>query len=211
MIIPAFASPAVVLLATVALGLASSWEGMSEEGDDAVLEGMLAAGGAPHEDLAVPGPGAGGGGTREAMDETVAIALSNVPEPGRIPRQPDALGGHGSEAGDGRRPLLRELPAGCGADLVVMEWVEFLVAVGGRAGARRAIGYYETAGWLGPGVAERLREFVAGLPGDASVADGGGEDLLSADHHSTSLTYIDRLTGDGRRGRDDGTEGRTDG
>jgi archaellum component FlaD/FlaE len=96
----------------------------------------------------------------------------------------------------GEKPYLRELPSGYVSDLLVMEWVEFLVTESSPAGAHRAITYYENVGWVGHRAADQLREFVDGHP-EASVDDEAGTDgALTMDHHTTSLRYVARITGD---------------
>jgi len=106
-------------------------------------------------------------------------------------RQPVTSGG-----GD-EKPYLRELPSGYVSDLLVMEWVEFLVTESSPAGAHRAITYYENVGWIGHRAADQLREFVDGHP-EAAVEedDASGTDALTMDHHTTSLRYVARITGD---------------
>jgi len=130
----------------------------------------------------------------EPMDRNVASALAAGPggETERpTPGRPRSRGAPGRE-----KPYLREVPGGYVADLIVMEWVEFLVTVGGADGAHRAITYYENVEWLVPAAADQLREFVEGHPEATEAPEDDGGDPLSMDHHTRSLRYIARLNGD---------------
>lgn len=48
-------------------------------------------------------------------------------------------------------PLLAALPEGYAAEVLVMEWLADLVGAAGPAGALKAVAYYETIDWIGPG------------------------------------------------------------
>jgi len=100
---------------------------------------------------------------------------------------------------DGRRPHLDSLPDGYASDVVVMEWLEFLVDQGGVDGAARTIAYYESIGWLGEAAAEDLQTYLGGF-GEAT-AEGlpdpetvEARSPLSVQCHRTSLRYVSRLS-----------------
>ncbi|AGN00419.1 flagella protein [Salinarchaeum sp. Harcht-Bsk1] len=119
-------------------------------------------------------------------------ASQPAPQPPRTGARQPAMGGAGGE-----KPYLRELPSGYVSDLLVMEWIEFLVTESSPSGAHRAITYYENVGWIGHRAADQLREFVDGHP-EASVDEDepAGTGALTMDHHTTSLRYVARITGD---------------
>jgi flagellar protein FlaE len=76
--------------------------------------------------------------------------------------------------------------------MIVVEWLEYLTDASGYRETARAIDYYEDIEWIGPGVAEDLREYLRGF----DDVDGGG-DGLTIDDHTTSLEYISQLDGTG--------------
>lgn len=95
------------------------------------------------------------------------------------------------------KPYLDTLPGGYVVDLVVMEWLEFLVGEFGPEEAVRTIEYYERIEWISEPVSEQLLAFLEGL---ADVEPGAGDELgpveLDIDDHIQSLTFISQLTGD---------------
>ncbi len=95
----------------------------------------------------------------------------------------------------GRRdPYLRSLPEGYVGDLLVMEWLEFLVETATVTDAARAIQYYERIDWVSPSVADQLRDFLSGFGQvDRNVVVRPGTEHLDRDHHTTSLRYILQL------------------
>jgi len=118
----------------------------------------------------------------------------------------DATGGQSAaetrpanDSGSGldSKPYLAELPKGYVADLVVMEWLEFLVVEFGPEDAVRTIEYYEDIGWISESVEEELLSFVSGFADVESVEPGEtGPATLEIDDHIQSLTFLSQLTGD---------------
>ncbi len=102
-------------------------------------------------------------------------------------QRPAAVDGE-DEAGEGK-PYLGTLPEGFAADLVIVEWLEFLVSEGGVRETASAIDYYETIDWIDEDVAGALQEYLRGF-------DGGESGTLTVDHHARSLNYIGQLNGD---------------
>jgi len=95
-----------------------------------------------------------------------------------------------------RKPYLTELPGDYVGDLLVMEWLEFLVSAGDVTDAVRAVSYYERIEWVSPAAADRLREFLSGFGTvDRNLVDRPGTDHLGRDHHTRSLRYITQLNG----------------
>ena len=105
--------------------------------------------------------------------------------------------GVGRPDGESRRPHLAVLPDGYASDVVVMEWLEFLVDRGGVDGAARTIAYYESIGWLGDAAAEDLQTFLSGFGEPADRPDPETVEPhspLSVQCHRTSLQYVSRLS-----------------
>lgn len=95
------------------------------------------------------------------------------------------------------KPFLKSLPAGYGAELLVMEWLEYLVQHSSVSDTLQAIRYYRNIEWISDAVAEDLRTVLGGINGrqDPTRTDGAGPPNLSIEHHEASLTYIHELTG----------------
>lgn len=96
-----------------------------------------------------------------------------------------------SAATDGGKPYLATLPSSFASDLIVVEWLEFLLQQAGHREAARAIDYYETIDWIDEDVAEGLQEVLRGFDDDS-----GGDGGLTIDHHTRSLQYISQLDDD---------------
>ncbi|WP_254830939.1 FlaD/FlaE family flagellar protein [Haloglomus salinum] len=144
--------------------------------------------GALDEDMGRGGPEADEAFDTEGLDEVVAD------DAGATTTDTAA-----SDHSDGRRPHLDALPDGYASDVVVMEWLEFLVDQGGVDGAARTIAYYESIGWLGEAAAEDLQTYLGGF-GEAAAEDlpdpepVEARSPLSVQCHRTSLRYVSRLS-----------------
>jgi hypothetical protein len=88
------------------------------------------------------------------------------------------------------RPYLRALPGGLTTELVVLEWLEGLVARAGCDGAADALAYYADIDWLTEGAADHLQDYLAGLQEPSTEPPG-----LTTEDHRTSLRYLVRLAG----------------
>lgn len=96
----------------------------------------------------------------------------------------------------GEKPYLSTLPAGYTEDLIVLEWIEYLVEASDPQTAHQALTYYERIGWIGSDAADQLRAFLTGHPDAAEeYTTTGRPSKLTTDHHSKSLQYIARLDG----------------
>jgi len=94
-----------------------------------------------------------------------------------------------ADAADDGKPYIGTLPDGFAAELIVVEWLEFLVSEAGVRETARAIDYYEDIDWIDEGVAEDLQSYLRGF-------EGGGDGTLTIDHHTQSLEFIGQLNGD---------------
>jgi flagellar protein FlaE/flagellar protein FlaC len=102
-----------------------------------------------------------------------------------------------ANSGQGDKPYLAELPNGYVSDLVVMEWLEFLVTEFGPEDAVRTVEYYGDIGWISESVEEDLLAFVSGFADVDSVeTEETGPATLEIGDHIRSLTFLSRLTGD---------------
>ncbi|MCO8245252.1 MULTISPECIES: FlaD/FlaE family flagellar protein [unclassified Haladaptatus] len=95
-----------------------------------------------------------------------------------------------------QKPYLATLPAGYIVDLVVMEWLEFLVEEFGSEDAVRTIGYYEDIDWISEPVEEQLLGFARGIADVSDVDTDATPATLSVDDHIRSLSFMSQLTGD---------------
>ncbi|GAB7009660.1 FlaD/FlaE family flagellar protein [Halorubrum trueperi] len=152
-----------------------------DDGVDAFDEGMSTAG--PAENGHEPDPQSGrgqrpGGDPAEASGDGFEYV-----------REDDLSGTRG-------KPYLTELPGDYVGDLLVMEWLEFLVSESDVTDAVRAINYYERIEWVGPAAAARLRDFLSGFGTiDRNIVDRSGTDRLVREHHTRSLRYVTQLNG----------------
>lgn len=89
-------------------------------------------------------------------------------------------------AGGAERPYLPTLPGSGVGTRLVLDWLSYLVGVGGRSNARDALAFYERVDWLGADAEEALVAHLGGFPPD----DGSP---LGAGHHRTSLLFVARL------------------
>lgn len=95
-----------------------------------------------------------------------------------------------SDSPDAEKPYLRGLPDGYVADLLVLEWLEYLVDTAGYTEAERAIDYYEAIEWIDDAGAEQLKAFMEGF----DTIDDEETPRLSISHHTQSLRYICQLS-----------------
>jgi flagellar protein FlaE/flagellar protein FlaC len=101
------------------------------------------------------------------------------------------------QSGLDSKPYLAELPSGYVADLVVMEWLEFLVTEFGPDDAVQTITYYGDIGWVSESVEEELLAYVGGFADVEEVdPDETGPATLAIDDHIRSLTFLSQLTDD---------------
>lgn len=113
---------------------------------------------------------------------------------------PDVDPGDGTDAsepaaGSPGKPYLRALPGGFGAELLVMEWLDYLVSESSVPEAMRAVRYYGTVEWISEEVAAHLQTVLSGTSPRRELAatDGGRPTELSVDHHTESLEYVSQL------------------
>ncbi len=171
-------------------------DGLGDGPDDAV-----GAGGEGFEDDPVGAAAAPTGNDHEEPDPA-PMAGEPGPTPGGDPAEANGDGfeyvGRDDLAGRRGKPYLTELPGDYVGDLLVMEWLEFLVAESDVTDAVRAVNYYERIEWIGPDAAARLRDFLSGFGTiDRNLVDRPGTDRLVREHHTRSLRYITQLNGTG--------------
>ncbi|MXV61803.1 flagella protein [Natronorubrum sp. JWXQ-INN-674] len=110
----------------------------------------------------------------------------------------DAVNG---EIGD--PPYLVRHPSRNDAEIATLEWMDFLVETGGVSGAAQTVAYYESVGWISPGIETYLQSMLNGF-GDESAesdtdrdrdadADPEPRSVLSKAEHKRSLQYIARI------------------
>lgn len=135
------------------------------------------------------------------LESAAAVPETDPKERNDAPSDSVDAGGASTEtktgqSGTGEKPYLDELPAGYVSDLVVMDWLEFLIEASDVENAARAIAYYESISWVSESVAEMLRKFLDGFDGSEHLeSDPLPHPSLDVDHHTQSLKYIARLEG----------------
>ncbi|WP_435127239.1 FlaD/FlaE family flagellar protein [Halobaculum sp. D14] len=90
-------------------------------------------------------------------------------------------------AADGAdRPYLRSLPDSVAATRLALDWLHYLVGVGGRERARDALALYRRVEWLGADAEDALAAHLEAF-------DDSDDGRLGAGHHRTSLLFVARL------------------
>ncbi|WP_191965489.1 flagella accessory protein C [Haloferax marinisediminis] len=85
---------------------------------------------------------------------------------------------------------LTQLPASYVAEVLVIEWAEHLVSVGGALGASRALRQYREQEWISRPVENELNAHVGQI---AAAIDTEDDTELRIEDHQTSLAYVSRL------------------
>lgn len=88
------------------------------------------------------------------------------------------------------KPYLTEPPSTYAAEVLVFEWLEYLVAKVGFQRTAAALSYYASIGWITDESEVALREYLRGVGG----GDDGGNTRLDMDDHLLSLIYVARLS-----------------
>ena len=91
--------------------------------------------------------------------------------------------------GDAEKPYLASLPEENSAERLLFEWLEFLLLHAGHQGAREAVSYYESVGWITEECESQIKEYMLGL--DAQTTTEPTD--LDVDDHLLSLVYIAKL------------------
>ena len=117
---------------------------------------------------------------QETTEETTPTTDVTQPEPTAV--QPQS-----TQSGTSGKPYLDGVPDGFGAEVLTVEWLEFLVQHSGYRETARAIDYYETIGWLTQETAAELDQYLDGL-------EAGDRGTLSVDHHLRTLEYVEELS-----------------
>lgn len=88
------------------------------------------------------------------------------------------------------KPYLDELPDSFGSEILVFEWLEFLLEQVGYKETMETLRYYESIDWLSSSIESILQEYASGCP----VSEEHKKESLGKDDHLLSLLYIARLT-----------------
>ncbi len=97
-------------------------------------------------------------------------------------------------ASDGDEPHLAEPPTGYLADVVALEWLDYLLSEFGPKNTVRTLNYYERIGWIGEPARDHLFDYLEGLTdSDYLYREEFGTTELTMDDHLESLDYIDEL------------------
>jgi archaellum component FlaD/FlaE len=102
--------------------------------------------------------------------------------------EPTAGSGESASGSPDGKPYIASLPEGYGSDVILVEWLEFLVTEAGIRETSKAIDYYESVGWISEDVAAEMDEYLSGF-------QETGRGSLVIDHHKQSLEFINQLNG----------------
>lgn len=92
-----------------------------------------------------------------------------------------------STDGSMEKPYLSSFPRSYAAEMVVFEWLEFLLDQAGFRETLDVLRYYRSIDWITADVERRLREYLQ------SFDAGRGRGRLSRTEHLQSLVFIARL------------------
>lgn len=87
------------------------------------------------------------------------------------------------------KPYLRSLPDAYSAEVVIFEWLEYLVGMAGFKGALEALRYYRTIGWVTDDIEDTLADYLRSFD-DPNLSDPSG---LRRSDHQLSLVYVAKL------------------
>lgn len=94
--------------------------------------------------------------------------------------------GNGSDLS---KPYLEELPDSYGGEILVFEWLEFMLEKVGYKGTMESLRYYQSIDWVSESAESLLQEYAAGC----SIGSETSSESLTRDDHLLSLVYIARL------------------
>lgn len=89
-------------------------------------------------------------------------------------------------SGGSSRPYLPDLPDSVVGTRLVLDWLRYLVGVGGRERAREALALYRDVEWLTESVEDDLDRYLEAF-------DDTEGTRLDFGHHRTSLLFVARL------------------
>ena len=87
------------------------------------------------------------------------------------------------------KPYLRSLPDAYSAEVVIFEWLEYLVGMAGFKGALEALRYYRTIGWVTDDIEDALADYLRSFD-DPNINEPSG---LRRSDHQLSLVYVAKL------------------
>ncbi len=90
------------------------------------------------------------------------------------------------------KPYLTGLPMRYGAEVIVFEWLDFLIEKSGFEHTGNALSYYADIDWVNDDAYESLRSYLYGFSETDRFGSAGPASLDMSDH-VLSLIYIARL------------------
>ena len=128
----------------------------------------------------------------ESVDDTTGESTREQPKPDESVRDSQfrqllALQSERQRLEELQRPFLSTIPDSTVGTGVCEEWLDFLVAVGGRDRASRALSYYRQLKWITPAAETELRQLVDRFP------EPTHDRSLTAGDHRLSLLYVATL------------------
>lgn len=90
---------------------------------------------------------------------------------------------------DLQKPYLRSLPDSYSAEVVIFEWLEYLVGMAGFKGTLEALRYYRSIGWITDDIERALGEYLRSFD-EPNLNESSG---LNRSNHQLSLVYVAKL------------------
>ena len=93
------------------------------------------------------------------------------------------------------KPYLKSVPGGYVGDLIVMEWLRYLVQKSDRKTAEQALDYYVAIQWIAEPVATEIEQFLDAFGRESTQTTDDTPDMedevgLTLEDHTRSLRYI---------------------
>lgn len=98
-------------------------------------------------------------------------------------------------ADDDDEVYLSKLNDGYAIELLIMEWLEFLISEFGTTNTVHALEYYVDIGWVDESVKDDLLDYLQGFADVEDGAASSGPIEMDINDHVQSLDYIGQLTG----------------
>lgn len=133
----------------------------------------------------------------DETDDLIDGVLENVEDLYRLGQREELVSLQTAEAASGTlpaKPYLDSLPSTYGVEIVVFEWLDFLINKAGFENTGNALKYYERVDWITEDARQDLRSYMRGFSEVESFdPDQPGPADLDIDDHLLSLVYIARL------------------
>lgn len=98
-----------------------------------------------------------------------------------------------AESAIGQKPYLESIPAGYASDMIIMQWLDFLLDQCPNPAVANTLEYYHAIGWISDSVAASLQTYLRGIDGGDGSDSAQPTSPLGMSEHAQSLQFIHRL------------------